>query len=339
MAIIVGAGAVGLALGTRLAASGEPVLFVVRRAEAAAAILREGVSLEDPASGELLRAGAGAIAGIEAARDRLADENAGPVLLCVRTTETDSLAHALAAVAPHACVASVQNDVDNEEILARHFRRVIGVVWRQTCTRTSDTTVRALGRGRVIVGAHPSADEATQESVAALAARLRRAEYDVGVSARIAEDKWLKLCINLMSAPNALVVPEDHATVDFVETKARLLEEARDVLAAAGIVARSCDGRDRGLDDEITFQRESLARGQSARRLPVYNQIWSALRTRRSLEGDRYHRRIIELGARHGIPTPVNARVLELLQQAFATHQGPESLRASTLTAVRGRTY
>lgn len=328
MAVVVGAGAVGLALGARLVAAGECVHFVVRRACVAEAIVRDGLLLEDPASGEVVRGRAEATAGIEAAAVRLAAGDAGPLLLCVRTTDTEDAGRRIAAVAPRACVASVQNDVDNEAVLERHLPRVLGVVWRQTCTRIGPASVRALGRGRVIVGAHP---HGTGDDVAALTALLRRAGFDVGVSEHIGEDKWLKLCVNLMSAPNALVHPDDHETRAFVEVKARLLEEARSVLAAAGIVARSCDGRDRSLDAEIVFQRDALARGDAARRLPIYNQIWSALRDRRSLEGDRYHRRFVELGRRHGVATPQNERVLAVLQRAFDAGDGPECMGAGAL--------
>jgi 2-dehydropantoate 2-reductase len=326
--IVLGAGAVGLSLGARLAAAGMPVLFVTRGEDAARAIRAEGVRALDPGSGEVVRARAEAIAGIPAAADRLADPAAGPVLVCVRADDTETVAGALARAAPQASVASVQNHVDNEDVLARHLPRVLGVVWRQTCTRIAPNAVRALGRGRAVVGAWPEGGGA---DVDLLAADLRAAGFDVGVSARVREDKWLKLCINLMSAPNALVAPGDHETRAFVELKARLLEEARDVLAAAGIPARSCDGRDRSLDEEIAFQRESLARGASARRLPVYNQIWAALRDRRALEGNRYHRLVLELGARHGIATPVNARVLAALEHAFSAGTGPERLRAAEL--------
>ena len=55
----------------------------------------------------------------------------------------------------------------------------------------------------------------------AYADELRAAGYDVGISQRIGEDRWLKLCVNLMSAPNALIRREDHATRAFVEIKAR----------------------------------------------------------------------------------------------------------------------
>ena len=165
-----------------------------------------------------------------------------------------------------------------------------------------------------------------------LAGRLRGADYDVGLSEAIAEDKWLKLCINLMSAPNALVRRDDHTTRAFVEGKARLLEEARAALAAAGIRARSCDGRDRSLDEEIAFQRESLARGTSARRLPVYNQVWAGLRGEgRSVEGEAYHRRILAMASRHGLEAPVNRRTLEGLERAAREGLGPASMGATEL--------
>jgi len=328
VAIVVGAGAVGLSLGTRLAAAGIPVLFVVRRPEVARAIARDGVRVEDPGSGEVVRARAEAIPGIELAAGRLRDPEAGPILLCVRANDTEQAADALVAVAPQATVCSVQNHVDNEDLLAERFERVLGAVWRQTCTRIDLNAVVALGRGRVVVGLHP---EGRGRDVDALAVDLRAAGFDVGVSERIVEDKWLKLCVNLMSAPNALVHPDEHETEAFVETKVRLLEEARAVLAAAHIPARSGDGRDRSLDEEIAFQRASLARGTSARRLPVYNQIWAALRDRRAVEGDRYHRLVIDLGRRAGVPTPVNERVLAALETAVRTGAGPETLHAGDL--------
>jgi 2-dehydropantoate 2-reductase len=327
---IVGAGAVGLSAGTRLAAAGRDVRFFVRSQDAAEAIEREGLVLEDPASGEVVRARATASIGVAAAAGLARPD---VVLLCVRAPDTAALAPVLARTFPGVPIACVQNDVDNEATLARHAAIVLGVVWRQTCTRIAPNGVRALGRGRAVVGRHPEGAGAEAE---ALAADLADAGLDVGISSRIGEDKWLKLCVNLMSAPNALVRPDEHATRAFVETKVRLLQEARAALAAAGVVARSCDGRDRSLDEEIAFQRESLAQGTSARRLPVYNQVWAALRDRRALEGDAYHRRITALGARHGVATPQNAHVLRCLERAHREGRGPESLGAEELLGDGG---
>jgi 2-dehydropantoate 2-reductase len=134
-----------------------------------------------------------------------------------------------------------------------------------------------------------------------------------------------------MSAPNALIRRADHTTRAFVEVKARLLEEARAVLRAARIHASSCDGKDRSLDQEIAYQRESLALGTSARSLPVYNQVWAALRQGGDVEADRYHRRVLELARVHGIPAPQNARVLAALEHAVRQRAGPESLGAEEL--------
>ena len=321
---IVGAGAVGLVAGARLASAGRAVRFFVRKQEAANAIRRDGVRFEDPGSGEVVRARAEATLGLDPA----AGAACSVVLLCVGSCDTELVAPAIGAAFAQVPVACVQNHVVNEATLAKYVPRVLGVVWRQTCTRIAPNAAVSLGRGRVVVGAYPEGGGA---DVDALAGDFQAAGFDVGISQRIADDKWLKLCVNLMSTPNALVHPRDHVTQAFVETKARLLEEARAVLEAADIPARSCDGRDRSLDEEIAFQRASLAQGTSARRLPVYNQIWAALQDRRAVEADGYHRVILELGRRYGIPTPVNTRVLRMLERAHEESWGPECLAAAQL--------
>jgi 2-dehydropantoate 2-reductase len=327
MLVIYGAGAVGLVVGARLARAGLPVLLVTRRPEAARRIHEQGVRIEDPSTGRGFEQRVAAVCGIEAASEKI---EAGPVLFCMRSSDTADAARALLAVARNALVGSLQNDVDNEPVLASDFPRVIAGCVRQTCTRTADNQAVAVGDGRIVVGLWPSGGAS---AVNELAASLRLAGYDAPVSTRIIDDKWLKLCVNLMSAPNAMIRREDHATGAFVEVKARLLEEARAILLAAGIPARSCDGRDRSLDQEIAYQRESLTLGTSARALPVYNQVWAALRWGGRVEADRYHRRMLELAAAHGIPAPQNQRVLAALERAVSERTGPERLAAQELLA------
>ena len=326
MLAIYGAGSVGLALGARLARAGEEVLFITRDADAARAIDQDSVRYEDPGSGEQFEVRATAVADVRAAAERIGPD---PVLFCMRRPEAEAASSALAEHLPGALVASLQSDVDGDAVLARHFARVLSGVVRQTCTRREVNSVAALGKGRLVVGHYTGGLEGEAR---ALALRLANAGYDVGVSERIAEDKWLKLCVNLMSAPNALIRRNDHATRAFVELKAGLLEEARAVLEAARITARSCDGRDRSLDAEIVFQREALARGTSARALPIYNQVWMSLERRSgSLEADRYHQRILDLAREHAIPAPLNARMLDALERAAREACGPESMTAAEI--------
>ncbi len=322
-ATVVGAGSVGLALAARLARGGVRVLVLTRRPEAARRLAARGLLAEDPASG--VRLGVAVRASSEPAA---IDTAAGPVFLCTRVDAVAEAARALAGRA--AALVTFQNDVVAEEVAARCVPRVIGGVWRETVTRVADDRVRLqLDRpGRAVVGLHPRGRHPDAEAAAAL---LRRGGIDTSVSETIGRDKWLKLCVNLMSTPNALVRRPDHTTPAFVAVKVRLLEEARAVLAAAGIDATPCDARDRSLDAEIAFQRDALARGTSARSLPLYNQVWTGLRHGAPLEADAYHERILALARAHGVPAPVNARVLALLREAAGAGRGPEGYTAQDL--------
>ena len=324
---IVGAGAVGLVIGARLARRGVDVLFATRREEAAERIRRNGIRVEDPANGEVFTAAAHAVAGIDRAATRARRD---PVLLCVRGPDVDAATEALARVAPEACVACLQNDVDNEQRVAARFARVIGGVVRQTTTRSADNQVVAQSPGRLVLGAFTPA---AADDCDALAALLRDADYDVGVSERILEDKWLKLAVNLTSAPNALIRQDDHNAPAFVEIKVRLLEEARAAFEASEIRAASCDGRDRSLEEEIAHHRGSLARGTSARSIPLYNQVWAALRRGGPLEADGYHRRVIDLSSRAGLPAAQNECVLKFLLRAYEASLPPESFSAEEMLA------
>jgi 2-dehydropantoate 2-reductase len=328
MRTVVGAGSIGLALAARLARAGRAVRIVTRSEEQAARLTAGGVQVTDPATGQRWCARVTATAGTRGLAGAAQEE--GPVLLCVRSPDSAALADALASAWPEAAVVSVQNGVDNDALLARRFARVAGVVWRQTCTRTAPEAVSFTGPGRVIVGACPGcADPAGAAAAArALHADLAAAGFDATLSADLRGDRWLKLCMNLLSAPNALVRREDHGGPALAELKARLLEEARAALSAAGIEATSCDGRDRSLDEEIAWLRSGQER---ARTLPLYNSVWRGLSEGAPLEADEYHRRIVALAETHGLAAPVNVRMLAALEQARAAARGPECFSAAAL--------
>lgn len=315
---VVGAGSVGLSLAARLSRAGCDVRLLARNEATSAEINDNGIEVVDPASGERFHAHPQALPS-----SRAIEDDARLLLLCVRAPDTAAVVSELALRAPNAVVACAQNDVDNEGIAAAYFERVVGVVVRQTCTRMSPSRTHALGTGRIVVGAYT---EAATEATLQLGAAFASAGFDVGLSQDIQADKWLKLCVNLTSVPNALVAQSEHASADFIEIKAQLIEEARQVLGQAGIRAASCDARDRSLDEEIQFHRSSLERGDSARRLPIYNAVWGSLRHGSPLEAEHYHGRIAELGKRHDVRTPMNQRARALVLRAQRKELGPESL-------------
>jgi len=326
MRAIVGAGSIGLALAAQLARDGVPTLLVTRRASAADTLRSAGLSFEDPARREVHTYPVEVIAGVERAGERIGD---GPVFLCTRSYDAAGAARVLATAAPHAPVVCLSNGLCAEADVARHAQCVVGGVWRQTCTRIGEDRVRFQGAARIVVGGYSGQE--TGPCAERVASGLRAAGLDVGLSPEIMADKWLKLCVNLMSAPNALIRREDHTTAAFVEVKARLLEEAAAAVATAGIRASSCDGRDRSLEAEIAHVRGSLAGGTSARTVPIYNSVWSALEHGLRLEAVEYHERILALARAHTLPAPVNERVLAAVVDAQQRGAGPESIRAASL--------
>ena len=233
MIVIVGAGSVGLVMGARLAASGTPILFLTRSEADARSIERDGLVVEELPSGKLTEAQALATSDPGRALEAAGSD---PILFCTRASQLPIVAQELAQEPAAASAVCWQNDVSSEPILAQHFDRVVGGVVRLTSTRTSPRSAVSAGTGRLILGDYPNGLGSQTE---VLADKLRRAHYDVGLSTTISQDKWLKLCINLMSTPNALIVRSDHTTQAFVDVKKQLLEEARTVLAAAGIAASS----------------------------------------------------------------------------------------------------
>ena len=225
----------------------------------------------------------------------------GTILLCVHEPDVP----ALASRWPGRRIVSFANGVATVD-------GVSPAVWRMTCTLERPGFARFTQRGRVIVE-----DED-------LAQDLRRTGFDVGVSEDIAADRWLKLYVNLMSAPNALIRKEDHGLAAFPAVKIELLEEARALFLQHGVDARSCDGRDPSLEDEVARLRQGVGTGRVR---PVYNSTWRLL-ARGLATKERYHDVVMGLGA-----APKNATMLRLLEAAHA----PECYGAQeVLTALRG---
>lgn len=227
------------------------------------------------------------------ARVEVVGEPRGTLFLCVHEQDTPELASRFAGRP----IVSFCNGV-------RRFDGVVPGIWRMTCYLVQPGLARFTRRGRVVLGDALGADA------------LRRAGFDVAVSDDIEADKWLKLFCNLASSVNALVRNQDHERPEFGAAKALLLEEARDVFVRAGITARSCDGRDTGLDEEIEKQRRGGGRAR-----PVYNDTWRQLSLGRRPK-ERYHAVVCGLG-----DAPRNAAMQELLDAAPA----PECTTAAGL--------
>jgi len=189
---VVGAGAVGSYFGAALAQAGHAVTLIGRAAHVEA-IQRAGLRLERADRVEIVPIGASA--------ELSAVQGAGLVLFCVKSTDTEAVAEAMA---PHlgadALVLSLQNGVENAATIARRVPQpVVPAVVYVATAMPEPGVVKHYGRGDLVIGAMRAA-EAAQPATAArlqgLVDLFATAKVPVRISADVMAELWSKLMVN-----------------------------------------------------------------------------------------------------------------------------------------------
>ncbi|WP_413759410.1 ketopantoate reductase family protein [Streptomyces sp. MMBL 11-3] len=314
--VIVGAGAVGGAVGGRLAESGHEVVLVARGAHHDA--LRErGLRLVTPDGPRTHRLpvvdGPGAL-GVLRADDVL--------VLAVKTQDSVAALDAWAPVpvegggtaAERLPLFCAQNGVESQRLALRRFRRVYGVCVWLPATFVEPGEVSAAGApltGILHLGRFP---HGTDDTARAVAADLAASRFEAPVVADVTRWQYAKLLANLANAIEAVsgVVDSEEAA----ELNARVRAEGEAVLAAAGIPYASA-----------AEQKE--ARAGKMRLVPLGGEgrgagsSWQSLsRGTGTIEADYLNGEIALLGRLHGVPTPLND-LLQRLANDFAREGRP----------------
>jgi len=300
---IVGAGAVGCYYGGMLARAGVPVVLIGRPAHVAA-MRRDGLRLSTAAFDEHVP--------VEASTDVAATAGAALVLVCVKSTDTEATAAAIAAhLGPDARVLSLQNGVDNAARLAALLGRAVApAVVYVASEMAGPGHVRHLGRGELVIAADIGAPGGlASDDIAALFAR---AGVPVELSGNVPGALWGKLLLNC--GYNAISAITDlpygrMATLPDVmrsvrETVAECLavaEAARivipgDVWAAVDRIAASMPG-------QVSSTCQDLRRGKPT-------------------EIDHLNGFVVREGERLGIATPLNRALHALVKALEASKHG-----------------
>ncbi|MEU6477605.1 2-dehydropantoate 2-reductase [Streptomyces sp. NPDC047017] len=309
--IIIGAGAVGGAIGGRLAQSGREVVLVARGAHLEALRAR-GLRLTVP-EGELTYR-LPAVQGPAELGELRADD---VLVLAVKTQDTED---ALAAWGPapvagggtaaqHLPLLCAQNGVEGQRIALRRFRHVYGVCVWLPATHVEPGTVSAAGApltGMLHLGRFP---HGTDETLRPIAADLEAARFEAPVVPDVTRWQYAKLLSNLANAMEAVSGPLVSEAAG--ELYARVRAEGEAVLAAAGIAHADAQEQRAVRGDKITLvPLESAPRGGGS--------SWQSLaRGTGSIEADHLNGEIVLLGRLHGVPTPLN-ELLQHLAGAFA---------------------
>ncbi|WP_137701553.1 2-dehydropantoate 2-reductase [Marimonas lutisalis] len=304
--VVAGAGAVGCFVGGVLAAAGRDVVLLGRARLMEEA--RAGLWLSDFAGWETRAAPE-----VSEAPDVLA--GADVVLVCVKSGATEEMGRLIAEHAKErAVVVSLQNGVRN----VGHLRRLL-----------PGRDVRGAMVGFNVVARGPgwfhrsTSGEIMVEAGAGLAQLMRVPGLVVEERADIEAVQWGKLILNLTNAVNALSglsLREMLLDRGWRRVMAAQMAEALRVLRAAGIVAKVPAKAPGWAIPPILRMPTWAFRRIAAPMLTVdpraRTSMVADLEAGRRTEVDEFQGEIVRLGERHGLATPVTARVLAEVQAA-----------------------
>jgi 2-dehydropantoate 2-reductase len=317
--VVLGAGAIGGAIGGRLAQQGHDVVLIARGAHLAA-LQSRGLELRDPTGSVVLDLPA--VASPAEAKPRSGDV----VVLATKSQQTEAALDALRSVAPPGvAVVCAQNGVDNERVALRRFADVYGMRVILAGTHLEAGVVEiatAPVSGILDVGRFPSG---VDEVASAVAEDLRAAGFDAEASEAVMEHKYLKLLSNLANAIEAACGTREEPPAAELAAAAR--REALACYEAAGITVadetrENERRRFRGFPQPVGGL--SRAGGSS----------WQSLeRGTGNIEADWLNGEIVLLGRLHGVATPVNERLQAVANALARERRPPGSMTAAELAA------
>ncbi|MCM3881781.1 MAG: hypothetical protein ND807_16865 [Vicinamibacterales bacterium] len=318
--VVLGAGAIGGVVGARIGLLGHEVILLARGAHFEA-IRDRGLRVNSPGGTELVPLHA---------VNRVADIHWRPhdiALLATKSQDTPDLLTQLESVAPPELpIVCLQNGVANERFALRRFANVYGVFVWCPAEHLEPGVVDSWSTpatGILDVGRYPSGIDPLAERLAGV---FREATFYSEARADIMRSKYRKLLMNLGNAVEALC-GADARHSSLVE-RARL--EGVECLNAAGIPFVQ--------EDEEPVRREhGLRSGAIEGRTRSGGSTWQSLQKRSgSVETDFLNGEIVLLGRLCGVPTPVNAMLQRLSQQAAREIRPPSSLTAAQLESLVG---
>jgi 2-dehydropantoate 2-reductase len=291
---VVGVGGVGGFFGGRLAAAGQEVHLIARGTHLEA-IRRSGLRVRSMAGDVDVRA---------PATDDPAE--VGPVdhvLFCVKSYDTETAAPML--LHEDTAVTSLQNGVDNEDVLVRILgaRHVLGGVAFIFSSITEPGVIQQTGGPRrILVG---ELDGSASERAAALVEALRAAEVDAEATQDIRRLLWDKLafiCAQAgMTAAVRLPIGELREVPEAMETFRQIVEEVRAVAAAEGVE----------IGEDAADRHEAFARTLEP---GGFSSLHDDLVRGRRMELEALHGSVIRRARRHGILAPACEAVYAILR-------------------------
>lgn len=333
---VFGAGAIGCYFGGRLVASDEVDVTFVGREALARSVDEHGMTIREFDREEHLDASR-----ITFATSPSALAECDVVLCCVKSGATAEAGDALAEILrPDAVVVSLQNGVRNPKILRERLpsNRVVAAIVTFNVVMLDGAVFHQTTDGPLIVETKNRAvDRPWVEA-------FRNAQVEVQEEDPIAPEQWTKLLVNLNNAINALSgVPTREMILSrsYRRVVAMVLDEALDVLAAAGIKPAWFRGAPLRAMASIMRLPTPIVRLVIGAQLKIdpdaRSSMWQDLARGRGTEVDFLNGEIVNLAEQVGTQAPLNRRIVELIRDAEQAGRGSPEMSARTLLgALRG---
>ena len=290
-----GAGSVGCYFGALLARAGHAVTLIGRQAHVQA-ITAHGLRLQSATLDEHVR--------LSASTEAKAVAGADVVLLCVKSTDTETAARQIQPhLAPGALVLTLQNGVDNDERVRAMLgpaQPVAAAVVYVATAMAGPGHVRHFGRGDLLIAPSPVSER--------LALELAAAGIPTQVSGNVRGALWAKLVINcaynalsaITQQPYGWLVQQDGASAVIAD----LVAECQAVAQADGVrmdgdVHAAVRGIAQSMPAQLSSTAQDLARGRPS-------------------EIEHLNGYVVRRGAALGLATPVNRALLVLVRMLQA---------------------
>jgi 2-dehydropantoate 2-reductase len=256
------------------------------------------------------------------------DADGNPVvLLAVKGQHTEhALAQLMAVAPPDTPVVCMQNGVENERRVLRHFSHTYGMCVMCPATQIRPGVVQvhsAPVSGLLDLGGFPGGlgDEGQ-----AMADAIATTTFQSVARPDIMRWKYRKLLMNLANAVEALAGPEGR----FGPLAKEAQREGKEALAAAGI-------------DVASSEEDRARRGDYLQMAPTSSGEWqggsswqSLARGSGSIEAEFLNGEIVLLGGLHGVATPVNALLQRVALRAAAEGAGAGTWTIEELGQLAG---
>ncbi|CAM4119098.1 ketopantoate reductase family protein [Deinococcus marmoris] len=330
--LVWGAGAIGGTIGAYLVRDGSDVTLVDVDADHVAAISERGLAITGPFGDFKVAAPAFTPNTLEGQWDT--------ILLCTKAQHTAEAAKALAPhLKPGGAVVSIQNGL-NPLIINEHIPpvQVLGSFVNFGADYLEPGVVHYGGHGVVVIG--EQGGEIT-ERARQLHRLLQHFEPDAVLSPNVFGYLWSKLAYGALLFATAVTNDSIADALERGEDRALYTEVGREVMRVAlahNVTPEAFNGFDpaaflpdagdaaagSSLDQMVAFNRRSAK---------THSGIWRDLAVRkRRTEVDAQLGWVVHFGAQHGIPTPLTAKLVDLIHEI---EDGTRELSRDNLAELR----